>query len=1291
MDFFRIAERTDKEKAVEIYPDFLVKRSKDMMIRGKSFYAIYDPKTELWSMDEYDVQRMVDEELWDYRNERAEKQQHTYRLKLMKDFSSGSWKEFRRYLTHLSDNSHQLDENLTFANTEIKKTDYVSKRLPYSLEEGSIQAWDEIVGTLYDKDEREKIEWAIGAIVAGDAKRIQKFLVFYGPGGKGKSTIMQIIEWLFEGYTAMFDAKALTGNNNSFATEVFRSNPLVAIQHDGDLSRIEDNTKLNSIVSHENMTMNEKFKPSYTARVNAFLFMGTNKPVKITDAKSGIIRRLIDVQPTGELIAPKRYQALMSQITFELGAIAHHCREVYLSMGKDYFSGYRPLEMMLQTDVFMNFVEDNFETFKRQDGVSLNQAYELYKQYCEQALVDFKLPKYKFRTELTNYFEKFEERAIVQGERVRSWYSGFRKELFTSITTEETVFPLVLDQTESYFDEHFGDCRAQYANESNTPLKYWTAGKEVTRTDKKTGKQYKHKVTEEEIADTYLKDLDTSKTHFVKVPENHIVIDFDLKGDDGEKSAEKNLEAASKWPPTYAEYSQGGAGIHLHYNWLGDVSELSRIFSEGIEIKVFTGDTSLRRRLSKANNVPVASLSTGLPLKEKKVINAEKIKSEKALRDLIERNLRKEIHGATKPSIDFIKKILDDAYESDLPYDVSDMYNRVVGFALRSTNQSEAALNLVNQMKFKSSDTAVDLPEALPQDETRLVFFDVEVFKNLFVICWKYEGDSNVVRMINPTAQAVEELMRLKLIGFNNRQYDNHILYAAMLGFTGEKLYEVSKRIIENAPGAKFGEAYNISYTDIFDYSSVKQSLKKFQVELGLVHKELGLDWDEPVPEELWMTVAEYCENDVISTEQVHNARSQDFVARQILSEITGLSPNASTQQHTARLCFGAEKNPQKQFVYTDLSTKFPGYKFEWKEEETPQGTKKVTKTSTYRGMVTGEGGLVFAVPGMYNDVALLDVRSMHPTSIGILNHFGPYTQRFLDLLDARLAIKDGDFEKAGKMFGGALKKYLVDDEQAEALAYALKIVVNIVYGLTSASFTNPFRDPRNKDNIVAKIGALFMIDLLHAVQELGFTVVHIKTDSIKIANATPEIINFVMQFGASFGYTFEHEATYSKMTLVNDAVYIAKYGWAAKEKLIGKWTATGAQFAHPYVHKTLFTHEPIELKDLAETKQVTTAMYLDMSEGDVPLIFDNKAMRFIGKVGQFVPIKPGKGGGLLMREKDGKFSSVTGAKGYRWLEYDVVNQMDRRDDVDMSYFTKLADAAADQIAKYGDYEAFVA
>lgn len=1277
MDFYKIKEKSTKNGVVEVYPDFVVCRSKDLMVRSKSFYAIWDEAAGLWSTDEYDVQRLVDKALWDYRNKLAERHDGSVHVKLLSDFSSSSWLQFRNYVGHLSDSSHQLDESLTFSNTKVSKSDYVSMRLPYPLEAGDYGAWDEMLEVLYDPEERAKIEWAIGAIISGDSKKIQKFLVFYGAPGSGKGTVLNIVQKLFDGYATTFEAKALTGSSNAFSTEAFRDNPLVAIDPDGDLSRIEDNTRLNSIVSHEDMTINEKYKSSYTTRINAFLLLGTNKPVKITDAKSGLIRRMIDVHPSGRLLAPKRYQTLNSQIDFELGAIAQHCLDVYRDMGKDFYSGYRPIEMMLQTDVFFNFIEANYDVFREQDGVTLQQAHEMYKEFCNESDLEFKMPRHRLREELKNYFGEFDERAVVDGVRVRSWYSIFKADKFkVQIKKDESVFSLVMDENVSLFDKEFADCPAQYSKDDGFPRKYWT--NEVRQN--KDGREFTPKP--EQVVDTILSDLDTSNEHYVKVPKNLIVIDFDIKGEDGEKSPERNLEAASQWPSTYAEYSKSGAGVHLHYYYEGDVDQLSRIYDENIEVKVFNGNSSLRRRLSKCNNVPIATLNSGLALKEKKVINGEMVKSEKALRDLIMRNLRKEIHPGTKPSIDFIHKILEDAYKSGIPYNLMDMRPKVIAFANNSSNQALNCLKIVQSMKFESEVKPEDLEEPVAgpvvdkkaAKDFRPVFYDVEVFPNLLLINWKFEGDASMVRMINPTPQEVEELIRLPLIGYNCRRYDNHILYGRLLGYNNQQIYELSKKIINNVPNAMFGEAYNLSYADIYDYASVKQGLKKWQIELGIPHKELGLDWDTPVPEEKWEEVALYCDNDVYSTEAVHVARKDDFIARQILAELSGLSVNDTTQKHTAKIVFGDDRKAQEKFVYTDLSEEFPGYKFEMGK-------------STYEGEVTGEGGYVYSEPGMYENVALLDIASMHPTTIEVLDMFGPYTKNFSALKKARIAIKRGNYDDAKQMLDGKLAPFLNDPDNAEALSYALKIVINIVYGLTSARFDNPFKDRRNIDNIVAKRGSLFMIDLKKAVQEQGFTVAHIKTDSIKIPNATKEIIEFVMDFGEQYGYEFEHEATYDKFCLVNDAVYIAK---TKPGKKPAAWTATGAQFAHPYVYKTLFTGEPITFRDKCEEKHVTTALYLDFTDEDTPMAFESPRHRFVGKAGLFCPILPGKGGAVLVREKDGAFHAATGSKGYYWLESEMVEVLNKEEDIDLSYFNKLVDAAKDKIAQYGDFEWFI-
>lgn len=1347
LDFIKIKEKSTKI-GLEIYPAFIIKSSfDDLMIRGGDFYAVWNDYTQLWSTDEGVLINLIDSELEQYaKNYETRTGTKPARVCYLWDSDSGSIDRWHKYCQkQLRDNYHPLDETITFANTETTKKNYISKRLKYPLKKGPTDAYDEIIGTLYSDEERHKLEWAIGAIVTGNSKNIQKFIVMYGAPGTGKSTILNIIQDMFDGYYAVFDAKVLGSSSNAFALEAFKANPLIAIQHDGDLSRIEDNTRLNSVVSHEEMTVNEKFKSTYVNRFNSFLFMGTNKPVKITDAKSGLLRRLIDVSPTGNKIPTKRYDILMNQVKFELGAIAYHCKYVYLE-NPDAYNNYVPTSMMGASNDFYNYVLDSYDIFKRQNSTTLKAAYEMYKAYCDDSNVKYPLSKLLFKEELKNYFATFNERALLdQGERVRNYYEGFKldKFIYSGDKLEKIPEPILeLNCTESLLDEYCADCQAQYGNEDEKPTFKWDNVK------------------------TKLRDLDTHKLHYVNLPENHIVIDFDLKDEKGEKSYDRNVKAASKWPRTYAEVSKGGAGIHLHYIYDGDTSALSRIYSDDIEIKVFTANASLRRKLTKCNDIPIATLNSNLPLKEKgdKVINFEGIKSEKGLRKFIIRNLNKEIHNATKPSIDFIYSKLEECYSSGMKYDVTDMRPAIMAFAVNSSHQSDYCLKLVAKMKFKSDEVSID-NQGYSDDE--LVFYDVEVFPNLFIVNYKRRNTDVVVRLINPTPQDIEQVLKFKLVGFNCRRYDNHIMYARLMGYDNEQLFNLSQRIIGKSANCMFGEAYNLSYTDVYDFCAKKQSLKKWEIELNkkaedpnskmddhvralckkIKHHELGLPWDQPVPEELWTKVAEYCDDDVIATQAVFEANQGDFTAREILAELAGGTVNDTTNSLTTKFIFGRNRHPQDQFMYRDLSqpvTELPDDVLAFLKEAKPEmmaepfdgplgksllpyfpGYKFEFGKSTYRGEEVGEGGEVWASPGMYGRSQTEDIGSQHPNSLISECGFGPeYTRKFKEILDIRIHIKHGEYDAVRDAFGGKLAKYLNDESTAKALAQALKIAINSVYGLTAAKFENPFRDPRNKDNIVAKRGALFMIDLRHAVEEQGYKVIHVKTDSIKIANPDDYILNFIVERGKRYGYNFEVEHIFDRICLVNNAVYIAKLADDDPEDP-GKWTATGTQFAVPYVFKTLFSKEPIQFNDMCETKNSAVGpIYLDMNESypDVTAeekqfknleskykkgelsdtLFENECASlrerieaghnyiFVGKVGLFCPIKPGRGGGTLVCKRDEKYSAVTGTKGYRWLESEIVKQNGKEDDIDKSYYNKLVDDAVSTISEFGDIEWFI-
>ena len=388
----------------------------------------------------------------------------------------------------------------------------------------------------------------------------------------------------------------------------------------------------------------------------------------------------------------------------------------------------------------------------------------------------------------------------------------------------------------------------------------------------------------------------------------------------------------------------------------------------------------------------------------------------------------------------------------------------------------------------------------------------------------------------------------------------------------------------------------------------------------------------------------------------------------------------------------------------------FPGYEYVFDENNKPH--------NMYRGVDVGFGGYVYAEPGMYTNVALLDVGNMHGASIIALEKFGEHTKNYKEIREARMLLKRGRYEEVRALLGGKLSPLIdkiesMPENSEEQLAFvdglqgALKLILNSTYGIAAATFENPLRDKRDVNNIIALRGALFMKTLQDAVVAMGFKVIHIKTDSIKIPGATDNIIQFVMDFGKKYGYEFEHECTYEKICLVNDAVYIAKYddkGIRNKHgKHAGEWTATGAQFQQPFVFKTLFSKEPITHDDLCESKSTSKGLglYLDMVEYTAESGYGEHDYHFIGKVGQFTPIKSGCGGGILVREKDGKYDAVTGTKKdtydkkggeepvYRWLESDVVEKTDKWGDVDLSYYQVLVDKAVDSISKYGDFNWF--
>lgn len=1248
MDFYTIVTKKYGNQAKQDYviePDFNY-ITKDLVCKGGAMHGFwYDG---LWRTDPFDLMRIIDTDIKKRTSDFQSKHMDAVVIpKYMSMHNSSVMTNFKKYTQNMPDSDIEFNTRIIFSNETTVREDYSTTQLSYTPSPGPTPAFDEMFNLLYSEPELEKILWFIGASLTNSMAKIQKFLFLYGGKGSGKGTILQVFKMLFEGYYTGIDLHKLT-SGSEFATAGIKETQLL-IDDDSDISSIKDDTNLLKLTSHEPIIVNNKYQSTYSVTFKGLLVAASNQRFKVRNIDSGITRRAVVAEPTDMKHTYANYMRLMDQLKFELPHIAQKAIDVFNKLGPGHYQDYIPYDMMESTDLFFSFMREHAKALG--DQCTLKTAAERYRMYLSDFDYDTSGYKKRAKEQLKRYYTYYSEQKRINGETVKNVYEGLkwkdifpgepRPEIQRGESEEELIEEFGLKEIRSVFDEIAATYPAQYCNKEGHPKVRWD---EVTTT---------------------ISEIDTSTLHYVRVPLNHIVLDFDIKGSDGEKDLKLNLQAARKFPITYTELSKSGKGVHLHYIYEGDVDKLASEYDTDIEVKVYKGKSSLRRMLSVCNDRPIARISTGLPEKEDKIDVYKDIEiiqwNEHKLRTAVKGNLEKKYHQSTRPSIDFIVKLFDDALKSGAKYDLRDMRQDILSFAASSTNQSAYCLKAVSKIKFHTieNEDSTEIQKSGKQfyDNEELWFYDVEVFSNLFIVCFKQYGKSEVTTWINPTREQIVSLVERPLVGFNNRRYDNHILYARLLGEDNLSLFRQSQRIIndKNAGSGMYSGAYELSYTDIYDYCSAgnKMSLKKWEVKLGIKHDEFELPWDQPVPEDMWQRAAEYCCNDVVATEEVFKATQSDYNARRILAELAGMSMNTTSNQLTAAIIFEGKnkKETMSALEYTNLSEMFPGYKYSFGKSE-------------YRGEDPGEGGYVYAEPGVYQNVVLLDVASMHPTSAIEMNMFGEYTKNYADLLDARLDIKRGDYETARKRFGGRLAPFLGDEKSAKDLSNALKTPLNSVYGLTSAGFENQFRHPNNVDNIVAKRGALFMLDLKHAVQERGYTVAHIKTDSIKIPNADKSIIDFIFDFGKQYGYTFEHEDTYQRFALVNKSTYIC-------QDQEGEWHATGAQFADPYVFKTLFSKEAIVKEDFFVTKEVKNAsVYL----GD----------KFIGRLAE---VYASKTGSEMFRVTDDKKGSISGTKGYLWK---LSKEWSGKKDIDMSYYRELVEKAIEAIKNVGDVDIII-
>lgn len=1275
MDFYDIVIDTTK-KVVSIGPIFRTIDIRDIIIDNKAqeVIAYWDEANSTWSENTAKLLTDIDKEVFStYKEFQALHPEEPVTLNTINNVASVAYRDWLKFLNNVRTPKHDFNSEVLFSDHEIEREDYATYKLPYRPDPAiNIESFLEGMSVFYDSENLDKLLWFIGATLTGQIHSIQKFAYLYGRAGSGKGTTIEIIKHIFQGpYTGQISLEKLTGKSE-FASAQVRDLP-VLYDPEVNLYRMTNDTPLLALTAHEPISVNKKFRDPVEVTFRGFLIAASNQPVKVRNIDAGINRRLVDIYQTGNKMTPQQYIPFMESIPSQVPGIANYAIERFNLLGRSYFDGYVSQQMLSQTNYMHRFVQENYTSFT--DPMPLGRAYEMYQTYLSNDNVDFKVTRHDFQNDFSRYYDHTESKhQTIAGVQAKFWFVGFDNSSVinphTEAVIEATPTPDLFSSDFNYFASNELHFPAQYANSHGVPKQPWS------------------KVT------TTLADIDQSKLHWINIDTSIIVIDIDQHKPTDRPASE--VLAELNLPATFTELSRSKKGYHLYYRYTDTTPLRTTDISPQVELKVYNGGLSLRRQFTTSNgikNLAEVNMTTLQPLfdrlpKEKSPIMIDNdfkksIESEEQLRELIKKALRREVHANTKPNVDFIKHVVDNAILEGLTFNIADLEPTITAFALTSTNQSKAAVDIALNLQYQNpikNPTEFDMPTAPTghiADED-LMFYDVEVFKNVFMFSYyKQSTMTEPKTLINPTQDELFKVVNNEaLVGFNNYRYDDFILYYALLGYSPLELFGISKTIIEDKNSSKLSfKAHNVSYLDLYEISVKKQSLKKWEVELGLPYDEIDTDWSAPLPEELWERVAAYNRNDTKVLPALLANIYGDYEAVQALASLSGLPINRTINAHTTQIIFtrpdGTHVKPDASYTtYTDLSELFPGYTFD-----------RYTGAS-YLGLDPSMGGYIFSKPGVYSRAVELDIESMHPNSMVNLNYFGEFTAQYANLLEVKRALGASDTEAAIKALP-ALEPILNDPRtNVKAIITAVKRALNSAYGLTSASFDNPLKNPQNIDNIVAKRGALFMITLQRKLESEGIGVIHIKTDSIKLDNPTEEQINEVMEFAKSYGYRFKIEDTYEPFVLIDKAQLI---GYSANHE---SWHAIGTKFINPYTYKTLFSHEDYILDDYSRTIESRTGkLYL----GD----------NFIGRIGAFIASH--NGDYLTVHRPDGSISapagtlsnetyktinpetgrSVTKRRPYKFLQIeDAMNP-----DIDFTYYEEFVKAILNDIISVGGFD----
>ena len=255
---------------------------------------------------------------------------------------------------------------------------------------------DEYFGTAtrQNKDIEQLLYEAIGYSML-KTNELQKAFLLVGGGRNGKSTFLDLIkEILGRENTTAISFKDLANNFRASAM----NNKLASLAGDISSAPLTDSDLVKSIISGEDIMVEQKYKDAHAKAMFATLFFAANKLPRTPDQSYGFYRRLTIIPFIADLTSVSRVdglqfkQRLLSQDSLDYAAYkAVLAISRVLNTTKEFTTPKEIVEMMEQYKIdnssvlswFHEAYDANMEKFKK---LTLDTAYSNYKNYCVQSL-----------------------------------------------------------------------------------------------------------------------------------------------------------------------------------------------------------------------------------------------------------------------------------------------------------------------------------------------------------------------------------------------------------------------------------------------------------------------------------------------------------------------------------------------------------------------------------------------------------------------------------------------------------------------------------------------------------------------------------------------------------------------------------------------------------------------------------------------------------------------------------------------------------------------------------------